>query len=593
MLPPGSPEPGKWRSARVPFWDPIYEAAQHSRPRTIVVVTASQMAKTEAMFNIIGHRSTDGPYMPMLYVGPTEKNVRSISRDRIDKMLRSTPVLWDRLEKGQRNSVYEKFIAGMRLGFAWAGSATELASHPVGLVFVDERDRMEGDVKGEGDPVELAGARTKNYPLGKVFVFSTPTVEGGSAVWTLLDQGTLQFWCWPCPACNGYFAPRLNMLRWFGATAIADVEQAARVVCPRCEHAIEDKWREPMNAAGGYRPHVKDDTERDGYRMIEQPIDSPIWSYWVHGLCSPWVTFPTLAAKLFSAYKGRDQEAIKTVLNTWGGELYKVKGTAPEWAEVASRRCELRENIAPRDVQMITMGADVQKFGIYYVIRGWGFGMESWLITHGYLQGETEFDAVWIALSRVMQTPISERYVNRCFADSGYRPGDVARRPDHAVYSWARRHPGVAYPTKGWDTRPMPVSFAAIDVTGSDGAFIKSGVRLAHLDTDFFKRWIHGRVHWPEDQPGQWWLHAGTTEEYCKHIVAEQQLTLPSGRTRWARKDANHYLDAEMNATAAAWSLNVFALPPLPDDPPVPSSRQTDRAGSADRGRDGYRRQDL
>jgi len=140
------------------------------------------MGKTEAVGNLIGHRFSDGPFVPAIYVGPTEKQVRSISKDRIDKMLRSTPLLWERTEKGARFTTYEKFIAGTRLGFAWAGSATELSSHPAGLVLVDERDRMTSDAGNEGDPVSLARARLKNYPAKKLGVFSTPTTESASPI---------------------------------------------------------------------------------------------------------------------------------------------------------------------------------------------------------------------------------------------------------------------------------------------------------------------------------------------------------------------------------------------------------------------------
>ena len=178
ILPPESPEPGPWRTDRAPFWREVYAAFADDYHETIVVVCGSQMGKTEAQFNIFGHRFDDGPYVPAMYVGPTEKQVKSISRDRVDKMLRSTESLWKKTEKGQRYGVGEKWISGVRLGFAWAGSATELASHPAGLIMVDERDRMNNDVSGEGDPVTLCKARAKNFSNKKIGIMSTPTVEG-------------------------------------------------------------------------------------------------------------------------------------------------------------------------------------------------------------------------------------------------------------------------------------------------------------------------------------------------------------------------------------------------------------------------------
>ncbi len=134
VLPPGSPEPGPWRSSRIPFFIPVMDAFSDPQYRLIAAVCGSQMGKTECIFNIIGHRSDDGPYQPALFVGSTEKMVRSISKDRFSKMVNSSKNLSAKLERGRRESVMEKYFSGVRFGFAWAGSPTELASHPAGLV---------------------------------------------------------------------------------------------------------------------------------------------------------------------------------------------------------------------------------------------------------------------------------------------------------------------------------------------------------------------------------------------------------------------------------------------------------------------------
>jgi phage terminase large subunit GpA-like protein len=76
-------------------------------------------------------------------------------------MIRSTPSLESKLDRRRTaDKVTEKFIAGQRLRFAWAGSAIELSSHAAALVLIDERDRMEEMSAARGDPVALAEART-------------------------------------------------------------------------------------------------------------------------------------------------------------------------------------------------------------------------------------------------------------------------------------------------------------------------------------------------------------------------------------------------------------------------------------------------
>lgn len=172
------------------------------------------MSKTEAQINMLLKGLDDGPRLPSMYVGPTQNQVESMGRDRIEKVMREIPSLWDLTAKGQRLKVKEKWIAGTRLGLAWAGSPTELASHPVARVVVDEIDRMGRDVGGEGDPLTLVKARTKNYSDRKICVASTPTREGQSPIWELFELGTMQMWAWSCLHCTADFIPRLELLRW-------------------------------------------------------------------------------------------------------------------------------------------------------------------------------------------------------------------------------------------------------------------------------------------------------------------------------------------------------------------------------------------
>lgn len=573
------------------MWRAIYAAFSDPQYSEIIVVCGSQMSKTEGMFNIIGHRLDDGPYVPALYVGPTEKQVKSISKDRVDKMLRSSQSLWSKTEKGQRYGVFEKWIAGVRLGFAWAGSATELASHPAGLALVDERDRMASDVGGEGDPVSLTRARLKNYPNSKLGVFSTPTVEGASPIWSLLDGGTIEFWAWTCKHCKSPFIPQLALLHWPKGFSADKAAAQAGVVCPYCGGLHETRDKHRLNQNGFYIRHRKlaeKEQAGDGVRVVlehyvkdEDPQPNSTASFWISGLASPWASFQDIAKVMIDAYASGEQERLQTEINTWGGELFRVKGEAPEWQEVTANRLEYPPATIPNhQIQLITLGADVQKHGIFYVIRGWGFGSESWLLDYDYLTGETEYDDVWVALGSVLQTPIGDRYINRAFIDSGYRPGDAHRRPDHAVYTFSRRFPGVVFPTKGRDTMDQPLRFKDIDYTPGGSRIIKNGIRLCHIDTDYFKRWIHGRVNWPENQPGGWHLHAQVTEEYARQIVAEELIIKASGQAVWVRKSKdNHYLDCEVGATAAAYSLNVHKLQQVTDSKPTetitPSSEPT------------------
>lgn len=579
ILPPGSPEPGPWRTDRVPYTKPIYEACASGLYSQVNIAMGAQMSKTETELNIIGHRFDDGPYAPALVIGPTEKWARSFGADRLNKMLRTTPSLWSKVEKGHADKVLEKYIGGIRLGIGWAGSATELASHPAGLVLIDERDRMGNDVDGEGDPVEMARARTKNYRNSLLCVVSTPTVEGASPIWTLWEEGTMGKWAWPCPDCHQHFVPTLKLLNWQEAKTKAEARANARLVCPNCGTMIHSRHKDSMNAQGRYHYHTRDADGNEIPTGTEPPPNDSA-SFWVSGLCSPWVTFEEMAERLFDAYRSRDPDRIQAVVNTMGGELFRTEGEAPDWDEAAALRRHYQPRTRPEGVQMITMGVDVQKRGLYFVVRGWGFNSESWLLEEGYLAGETAFDDVWLMLARQAAVTYRDMNIARLFVDSGYRPGDKWRRPENQVYEFCKRHPGFAFPTKGHDTQDRPLRPSMIDVN-SAGKVLKGGLQLWHLHTDHLKSWIHSRIRWPDHQPGGFHLHSDTTEDYCKQITAEQVLVKSSGKRVWVKiREDNHYLDCEVNALAAAKTLQVEALRPMEE---VIARREAEDQAAAER----------
>jgi len=581
ILPPGSPEPGPWRTDRVPYTREIYRAFSDPRYSSVIVVMGSQMSKTELILNVIGHRFCDGPYTPALYIGPTEKQVRSMSKDRVMKMIRATPELWDRLAKGQANKIAEKWLAGIRLGFAWAGSATELASHPAGLVLVDERDRMDNDVGGEGDPVELARARGSNYWGFKLGVVSTPTVEGASAIYSLFEEGTMYKWAWQCIHCHEYFVPALAHLKFDDVPDYGTIRRSAVVACPLCGGTHESKHKRRLNDGGRYIPHQLG--ALGDHIAVDEPRDSTTASFLVSGLCSPWQTFGQRAEQLVKAYRSQDAGRIQAVINTGFGELFKVRGQAPPWESVLEARSALPRGMVPDWAKLVTMGVDVQKRGLYYVVRGWGFNARSHLIEHGYIAGDTEYDDVWLLWRELLERSLDGKpVISLAFVDSGYRPGaDRFRRPEHKVYEVCRRTNGRAFPAKGHDTLERPIRAAKLDVTAG-GKIIKGGITLWHIDTDHVKSWIHGQIDIPEGSDRLWTVHADVDEDYCRQMVAEELIVKPSGRRVWiAGRKANHYFDCEVLARAAAMSRAVHALSreepqppaPKPPGPPQPPTR--------------------
>lgn len=566
VLPPGTAEPGPWRSSRTPYIIPILRACADYRYRRVIIVMGAQMGKTEGLLNLIGCRLDDDP-CPILYISPTQKQAESISRDRLTKMLVSTPALWDKVAKGQANKLSEKWISGVRLGFGWAGSATELSSHPAGVVLVDERDRMLDDTGGEGDPVSLAEARTATFPNGLVVACSTPTIEGASAIWSLYEEGTKFRWSVPCPECGEYFVPEFKLLKWPKDCTPHAALKATRLVCPHCGSGLEDRNRPEMNRQGVFLAEGER-VDDDGTISGDTP-ESDTASFWVSGLCSPWMTWGQRAKDFIDATRSGVPGRVQAVINTRFGELYKLEGDAPSWERVAELRGAYESGVIPDGAQVLTCGVDVQKDRLVYAVRGWGVNYTSWLIEHGEIWGQTEHDTVWSDLADLLQMErAGGNYVKRMMIDSGYKPG-MSRGSDNQIYIFCRRFRNLAYPTKGHETQDKPLKATRIDVSFR-GKVIKNGLQLWHLDSDYFKSWVHSRINWPETESGAFHLPIDATDDYCQQLVAEQRLVKATGRATWIKTSVdNHYLDAEALNAAAAHSLSLHTLKPIADRPKV------------------------
>ncbi|MDX2265436.1 MAG: terminase gpA endonuclease subunit [Hyphomicrobiales bacterium] len=580
VLPATAGRPGPFDPDFTPYMRDFARAFDDGRYKKVVLVCGSQMSKTETALNVMGSRLDQRP-CPMIYVGPTKDFNNDQLEPRFMDLVEQSASLRDKLARGKKSKKSRKVVSGVPVLFAWAGSSTPLKSTPAGLVLVDERDGMEASVQGEGDPVELVEARGDTYADFKLGVTSTPT-EGNveteideasqlerwrladkeqvqSPIWRLWQEGTRHEWAWPCPHCGEYFVPRFKHLSFPEKADPVKAGAAAHLVCPTCGCEITDEHKAAMNAAGVYvapgQTVAKDGT------VTGQPPETNTVSFWVSGLCSPFQTFSKRVTRYVEALQTGDAERVKAVVNTGFGELFSIGGgEVADWREVAALREDYGAREVPVGAILITCGIDVQGDRLVYATRGWGARFESWLIEHGEIFGETDKDQVWGDLELYLSRRIEGEPIARAMIDTGYRPGRKIAVPVNRVYEFCSRV-ASARACKGRDTLDKRFYASRIEVD-LRGKAKKTGLTLWHLNTDYFKKWVHGRLHWPTDQPGRWFLHRDATEDYCKQIVSEVRIVRPSGRPEWKKiRQANHYFDCEYLNAAAAHMERVDLIP--------------------------------
>ncbi len=563
----------------IPFARRVHEASH----RRVVGVTAAQSGKTDNLLDCIGARLDQRP-APILYVGPSKDFVADQFEPRLMSLLDEARTLASKVVRGRRMKKALKVIAGVRVRLGSAASSTSLKSDPFALGIVDEYDEMIANIKGQGDPLGLVEARGETYADFVTAVVSTPSrgiveteidpVSGlefwkqgdaaqiESPIWRLWQSGTRHHFAWPCPHCGEYFVPMHKHLSWPKDATPARARREAYLQCPQgCADPILDHHKPTMIAAGVQI--APGQTIEDALAERNEP-DNSTWSCWTSGLCSPFVSFGERAERYLVALISGEEDKIQTVMNAGFGELYTAgtSGGLPEWKAVLLNRIGYQRQEAPAGVLRVVAGVDVQKRSLIYVIRGFGARGSSWLLDHGYLLGNTGETPVWDDLAVKMTNPIAGLVIERVFIDSGFRPEKVDAGDEHMVYAWAHRYEWIAYATKGRDTLGgKPFSVSQIEVK-PDGSKLPYSLPLVHINTDFFKSLVHSRLRTPLDKPGAFYLHNEADEDYARQLVSEARVVGDRLKPEWVKRQRdNHFLDCEALAAAAAYSLNVQAIP--------------------------------
>jgi phage terminase large subunit GpA-like protein len=301
-------------------------------------------------------------------------------------------------------------------------------------------------------------------------------------------------------------------------------------------------------------------------QVVGDPPDSEWFTIWISGLCSPWKSWGDQAYAWLTAARSHDQETIRATINLDFGELFRMKGEAPPWEDIRkiSDDSFYDLGVIPKGVRKIFLTVDCQKDHLVVGARGWGVEMESWLLLREELWGDTAELEVWQRLDQLVEKGFGDQPFDAIAVDSGYRT--------EQVYTWCEKRLSLAYATKGKDKPNKLYQANDVEVLRS-GKKVKRGLKVWTFDHGFFKGWVHDRIKWPQDAPGAWHLGRAVGEDYCRQLVNEQRMRLPSGTTHWVKSGPNDWLDMEALQVLLAHIENVRYLRPANEPPPTTPAR--------------------
>ena len=412
-----SAEIGQYRVSRTPYLREIMDAFTDPKVRRLILVSSSQVGKSELENNIIGYIIDQDP-SSILFIHPTTIDAKEYSKLRIAPMLRDTPVLRRKVSPSKSrdsgNTILQKTYPGGILTMCGSTEAHALASKPIRYVIGDERDRWAQSAGKEGDPWKLAMARQTTFYNAKAVEVSTPTIKGSSAIAASFAKGTMERWKSQCPHCGEFHEIQWKHIRYEAKETVVNHERTYTITgdvlwcCPGCACTSNEATMKKQPAQW----------------VADNPAAyaNGVRSFWLNAFVSPWASWESICLKYQNALG--DTNKMQVVYNTCFGQLWENRGDTQDPDTLLGRR-DIYDAELPDGVLALTAGVDTQDDRFEYEIVGHGHFCETWGIEYGIIMGSPDDPATWDSLDMMVFDRVLRfkdglgLKVSRSFVDEG------------------------------------------------------------------------------------------------------------------------------------------------------------------------------
>jgi phage terminase large subunit GpA-like protein len=505
----GSAEKGQWRTDRTPYLrEPMDCLSPSSQWRRVVLMFGSQMGKTEVVLNWLGAIIHLWPG-PTLLVQPTLDMAKRLNRQRLDPLLKETPVLTELIaparSRDSGNTMFLKEFRGGLFVLTGANSGSALQSMPAAYLAADEVSSYPMEADDKGDPLENAETRTSTFPMGKVLITSTPGTRGACRITEEYEKRSdRRGYAALMPCCGAN-----EVLRWREHAQWDRPDGDVWMRCPACGERVGQEHKTAMMMGAVWKPSAVGDGMTAGFHL-------PGW-YAPAG----WTSWEQIRDEFLRAHG--DPLLLKGWVNKRAAEAWEDEALAKVSADgLIVRAGEYRAGTCQAGVLVLLMSVDVQDTWLEVVVKGYGRGDESWRVWHQKIEGDPAQDDVWDQVLTILRTEFPREgggtmRVKFCAVDTG---GHFTAE----AYNWAREHAkeGVVA-IKGSNKRDAPALSKGnkIDVTFR-GRTIANGLTLYMVGGHGLKRTVYSRLKIGE--PGAGYVHFDdeTTEEYLAGLTAER-----------------------------------------------------------------------
>lgn len=485
----GSNEYGRYKTSRTPHAREIMRCLSDKHPcKEVVAMVASQMFKTQISLNWFAATVHQSP-SNFLWLMPTGKLHKRIAA-RIDKTIAAVDALRDRVAKPNSrsaiNNMDTKEYLGGTLFIATAGSAANLAEVPARRVAIDEVDRCEANVDGEGDPIKLAKARQTTFSYNrKSFYYSSPTIDGESRIKELFESGTQRYALAECVHCG----------------------HAQELIFEKLITTDDGLVMYPCESCGGMHK------ESDKPRMFKEGLWSDarttlrtVESFTASAMYQPygWLAWADLIAEHDTAKVALDagNDAMMIVFyNTRLARTWKRAVQAVSFDALKERAEDITLRIAPYDVLFLTAGVDTQDNRLAVQIVGWGRNLKAIPLDYIEFYGDPAESYVWDQLTEFLNAKMphesgNDLQIQATAIDIGGHRGEAVK---NYVRSKRIKCPIAIFGATKITAQPL--SKGTLQDVSWKGVSDKKGVMIHQVGTVEIKHVIFTRLRNDSEKP--------------------------------------------------------------------------------------------
>jgi len=417
-----------WNPQKTPYMIEPMDMLGSRMHEAVRFVGAAQSGKTVGLLDgwlahCIAHNQGD-----FLAVQMTQDKAREYSKTRIDRMIRHTPPVRDRMSarKSDDNTHDKMTRQGMWIRIGWP-SATQMASSSYKYTAGTDYDRWDDNIDGEGSGFGMMRERTKTHmSRGMTMIESSPGRDVEDPNWKpvspheappvsgilgVYNSGDRRRWYWQCPDCAEYFEARpgldlfatlppedelIDIVRGADLSRLAD--QHAMVCCPHCGSQIEQRWKGHMNDVSRARWVRDGQTVTSDGEVVGDGLTSAIASYWLGGVAAAYQTWNAILVRHLQGLReyvlsGSDY-TLKTTINTNQAMPYTPRSMKEGASEKVSERTEdLPRFFVPDWARFLVASVDVQagrRAGFVVQVHAVGRDMEQSIVDRFHITQSAE-----------------------------------------------------------------------------------------------------------------------------------------------------------------------------------------------------------